>query len=202
MHTKTQAKQLVITITLPRSKKRLTTVSFFYLKLGGIIMAFVIKVKKKDVEIKFNYRLNFKANKKLGTKNEQGVPQNDGAGILFVQVLEKEDDALINLIKLVDDKLSENEILDAVDSYVAALVEDGLGEEEAYDQVFEDLKEEMLSSGFFVSKVRKYHEQLMTAQEVLGAKTDEESQVTAKALGDLAQRVKSELSSLTVQDKD
>ena len=165
-------------------------------------MTFVIKVKKKDVEIKFNYRLNFKANKKLGTKNEQGVPQNDGAGILFVQVLEKEDDALVNLIKLVDDKLSENEILDAVDGYVASLVEDGLGEEEAYDQVFEDLKEEMLSSGFFVSKVRKYHEQLMAAQEVLGAKTDEESQATAKALGDLAQRVKKELSSLTVQDKD
>ena len=95
-------------------------------------MAFVIKVKKKDVEIKFNYRLNFKANKKLGTKNENGEPQNDGAGILFTQVLEGEDAALINIIQLMDDKFTENDVLDAIGEYVENLVDDEVTEEQAY----------------------------------------------------------------------
>ncbi len=48
-------------------------------------MSFDIKVKNKDCNIKFNYALNFKANKKkkLASKDADGNSQNDGAGILF-----------------------------------------------------------------------------------------------------------------------
>lgn len=165
-------------------------------------MAFVIKVKKKDVEIKFNYRLNFKANKKLGTKNENGESQNDGAGILFTQVLEGEDAALINIIQLVDDKFTENEILDAIGDYVENLINDDVNEEQAYGQIFQDLKEEMLASGFFVSKIRKYQENLELAKEYSEAKTDEESKLSVKKLTGLIEKMKNELSSLTVPDKD
>lgn len=165
-------------------------------------MAFVIKVKKKDVEIKFNYRLNFKANKKLGTKNENGESRNDGAGILFTQVLEGEDAALINIIQLTDDKFTENDILDAIGEYVEELVNDEVNEEQAYAQIFTDLKEEMLASGFFVSKIRKYQENLELAKEYSEAKTDEESKLTVKKLTGLIEMMKKELSSLTVQDKD
>lgn len=165
-------------------------------------MAFVVKVKKKDVEIKFNYRLNFKANKKLGTKNENGESQNDGAGILFTQVLEGEDAALINIIQLMDDKFTENDILDAIGEYVEELVNDEVNEEQAYAQIFTDLKEEMLASGFFVSKIRKYQENLELAKEYSEAKTDEESKLAVKKLTGLIEMMKKELSSLTVQDKD
>lgn len=165
-------------------------------------MAFVIKVKKKDVEIKFNYRLNFKANKKLGTKNENGESQNDGAGILFTQVLEGEDAALINIIQLMDDKFTENDILDAIGEYVEELVNDEVNEEQAYAQIFKDLKEEMLASGFFVSKIRKYQENLELAKEYSEAKADEESKLSVRKLTELIEKMKNELSSLTVQDKD
>ena len=202
MHTKTQVKQLVITIVLPKHRKRLTTVSFFIWKLGGIIRAFVIKVEEKDVEIKFNYRLNFKANKKLGTKNENGEPQNDGAGILFTQVLEGEDAALINIIQLMDDKFTENDVLDAIGEYVENLVDDEVTEEQAYAQIFEDLKEEMLASGFFVSKIRKYLENLELARDYTDSKSDEASKLAVQKLTELIDRVKKELSSLTAPDKD
>ena len=192
----------MITIVLLKHKKRLTTVSFFIWKLGGIIIAFVIKVKKKDVEIKFNYRLNFKANKKLGTKNENGEPQNDGAGILFTQVLEGEDAALINIIQLMDDKFTENDVLDAIGEYVENLVDDEVTEEQAYAQIFEDLKEEMLASGFFVSKIRKYLENLELAREYTESKSDEDSKLAVKKLTELIDRVKKELSLLTAPDKE
>ena len=146
--------------------------------------------------------MNFKANKKLGTKNENGESQNDGAGILFTQVLEGEDAALINIIQLMDDKFTENDILDAIGEYVEELVNDEVNEEQAYAQIFTDLKEEMLASGFFVSKIRKYQENLELAKEYSEAKTDEESKLAVKKLTGLIEMMKKELSSLTVQDKD
>lgn len=168
-------------------------------------MSFDIKVKGKEHKIKFNYRLIFSANKKLGTKNEDGQLQNDGAGILFVQVMEKEDSAIINLIQLVDNKASENDALDAIEDYIDALIpEDGNTEEveKAYNQIFDDLKAEMLASGFFLTKIKKYLENIEKAVEVLAERGTDESKQQVKAMKDLAERVKKEISSSTVPDKD
>lgn len=165
-------------------------------------MSFNITVKKKEQKIKFNFALNFKANKKLGSKDKDGNSQNDGAGILFVKVLEKEDDALIDLLQLVDKSYTENDIIQAISDYVENLVTDEVDEEQAYDQIFIDLKEEMLRSGFFLSKIRKYQENLEKAQKVLiGQKTDE-STLQAEQIKELAERIKKEISSSTVPDKD
>ena len=152
-------------------------------------MSFDIKVKNKDCNIKFNY-----ANKKLGTKDADGNSQNDGAGILFVQVLEKEDDALVNLLQLVDKNFTENDVLEAVQNYTDNLVNSGMGEEEAYNQIFADLKEEMLASGFFVSKIRKYKENLEKAHKVIAARETEESKLQADELKKLAERITKEIS--------
>lgn len=54
----------------------------------------------------------------------------------------------MNLLQLVDCKATENDALEAIDTYVRELVESGLSEEEAYNRIFEDLKQEMLASGF------------------------------------------------------
>lgn len=162
-------------------------------------MAFTITVKKKTKEIKFNYLTLFKVNKKLGTKGEDGKSQNDGAGILFAQVLEQEDDALVNLIELVAD-VTENEALEAIENYIA---DSGIEDEEAaYTQIFEDLKEEMLLSGFFLKKVKKYIENLDKVTVMLKAKTDEDSQLQAKSVEELATKMKNEILSLTAQDED
>lgn len=162
-------------------------------------MAFTIKIKKKEHEIKFNYKMLFKANKKLGTKDKDGKSQNDGAGILFTQVLEQEDDALINIIQLVTD-CTENEALEAIENYMTdSDIED---EEEAYNQIFNDLKGEMLASGFFVKKVKKYIENLEKAVTILEAKSDEESKTQAEAVKELAGRMKKEILSSTVPETD
>lgn len=163
-------------------------------------MAVIFKIKGKDVSIKFNYRMMFKANKKLGTKNEDGESQNDGAGVLFVQIMERDDDAVINLLELVDPKATENECLDAIASYIEDLdIED---EAEAYEQMFKDVEEEMLDSGFFMSKVQKYIENLEKAVEVLEAKKDSEAKEQAKAVKELAERMKKEISSYSARGKD
>lgn len=157
-------------------------------------MSFDIKIKNKEQKIKFNYALNFKANKKLGTKDADGNSQNDGAGVLFVQVLEKEDDALVNLLQIVDKNFTENDVLEAVQNYTDNLVDGGMSEEEAYDQIFTDLKEEMLASGFFMSKIRKYKENIEKAHQVLAARKTEEEKLQAEELKKLAERITKEIS--------
>lgn len=157
-------------------------------------MSFDINLKGKEQKIKFNYTLIFKANKKLATKDKEGNPQNDGAGVLFVQVLEKEDDALVNLLQLVDSKATENDALEAIGMYVQELIESGLSEEEAYNRIFEDLKQEMLASGFFVSKIRKYLENIEKVIEVMVSRKKEEDKIQITQLKELSERIKKEIS--------
>lgn len=156
-------------------------------------MSFDITVKGKEQKIKFNYALNFKANKKLASKDENGNPQNDGAGILFVQVLEKEDDALINLIQLVDNKATESDAIESIGDYIGGLVEGGLSQEEAYAKIFDDLKDEMVSSGFFVTKIRKYRESLEKAIEYLTNQVKTDNQIQINELKKLVEKIKNEV---------
>lgn len=157
-------------------------------------MSFDITIKGKEQKIKFNYALNFKANKKLASKDENGNSQNDGAGILFVQVLEKEDDALINLIQLVDNKATETDAIEAVEKYVEELIAGGLNEEEAYAKIFDDLKDEMVASGFFVTKIRKYNENLEKAIDYLNNQKKEDNQMQINELKKLVEKIKKEIS--------
>lgn len=157
-------------------------------------MSFDIKIKGKEHQIKFNYALNFKANKKLASKNDEGISQNDGAGILFVQVLEKEDDALVNLIQLVDSKATESDAIDSIGDYIAGLVEGGLSQEEAYAKIFDDLKDEMAASGFFVTKIRKYSENLEKAIDYLNNQKKEDNQMQINELKKLVEKIKKEIS--------
>ncbi|MEB8416310.1 hypothetical protein NGG16_02530 [Enterococcus casseliflavus] len=157
-------------------------------------MSFDIKLKGKEQKIKFNYMMLFKANKKLASKDKDGKSQNDGAGVLFVQVIEKEDDALINLLQLVDSKATENDVLEAVNGYINELVETGMNEEEAYNQIFLDLKEEMLASGFFVSKIRKYLENLEKVLTILESRKTEEDKIQSLELKKLVEKISKEIS--------
>lgn len=157
-------------------------------------MSFDIKLKGKEQKIKFNYMMLFKANKKLASKDKEGKSQNDGAGVLFVQVIEKEDDALINLLQLVDSKATENDALEAVNGYINELVDTGMNEEEAYNQIFLDLKEEMLASGFFVSKIRKYLENLEKVLTILESRKTEEDKIQSLELKKLVEKISKEIS--------
>lgn len=100
----------------------------------------------------------------------------------------------MNLLQLVDCKATENDALEAIDTYVRELVESGLSEEEAYNRIFEDLKQEMLASGFFVSKIRKYLENIEKVIEMMESRKKEEDKVQIMQLKELSERIKKEIS--------
>ena len=157
-------------------------------------MAFVINVKGEPLEIKFNYRTMYKANSELGSVDEKGNKNKDGASSLFSRVMDEDDTAIRDLINLVHKgkKLTEDEIFDSIEGYIEE--QDG-NEEEAYKSLFTNMKEEMLDSGFFVSKLNKQIENMEKGTKLLKSKKDEESQNQAQILGDMIDSMKKEISS-------
>lgn len=155
-------------------------------------MAFVIEVKGKELQIKFDYRTVFKANNQLGSVDEKGNRNADGASNLFNRILEQDDTAIFDLIQLAHTgKLTENEIFEAIEKHLEKAGDD---ESEAYDALFTEIKEEMLRSGFFVKKLEKQIENMEKGKEIIEAREDEQSKMQAKAVGELIQRLKQELS--------
>lgn len=156
-------------------------------------MAFTVNIRNNPLEIKFNYRIMFKANKELGTIDEKGNKNTDGASNLFIRVLNQDDTAIFDLIKLVfkgGKALTDDEIFDAIEERFEG-VED---EAKAYDELFNDMKEEMLESGFFMRKLSVQIENMEKGKKMLAEKTDETSQMQVKQLDELINSLKKEIS--------
>lgn len=161
-------------------------------------MAFVINVKDKPLEIKFNYRMMFKANKELGSINEEtGKNNEDGASQLFMNIMNQDDTAIFELIRLAGSnksKFTENDIFTAIEGKLEEYMEDGKTEAEAYDALFNDIKEEMLDSGFFMRKLEKQIENMEKGKKILAEREDKDSQSQAKAIEELIASIKNEIS--------
>ena len=144
------------------------------------------KVKNKIIEIKFDYRTMFKVDKQLATKNkETGSSNNDGVGTLFNNILNRNDEGLVDLILLSANKAFSKAISE--DDAITA-IEDWLVEHDAADteNLFEEIQQEMVDSGFFRNKILKYIENLETAVEYMKAQEDSEAlqiEVTEKLIG-------------------
>ena len=144
------------------------------------------KVKNKIIEIKFDYRTMFKVDKQLATKNkETGASNNDGVGTLFNNILNRNDDGLVDLILLSANKAFSKAISE--DDAITA-IEDWLVDNDAADteNLFEEIQQEMVDSGFFRNKILKYIENLETAVEYMKAQEDSEAlqiEVTEKLIG-------------------
>ncbi|MGX7077363.1 tail assembly chaperone [Globicatella sanguinis] len=148
------------------------------------------KVGNRMVEVAFDYKTMFKVDKQLASKNPQtNELNNDGVGVLFTQVLNREDDAIINLIKVSSNQnkkaLSEGEILDAVASYV---------EENGYIETFEELEKEMVDSGFFNVKISKYIENMEQAIGWMEEEQNKANSMEVKAIKGIIGKMKSALS--------
>ncbi|WP_159796450.1 tail assembly chaperone [Streptococcus halichoeri] len=134
-----------------------------------------LTVAKRNIEIKFDFKTMFKINNKLGTVNkETGERNTDGVGSLFYKILERDDSALVDLIKLSTGSgkkaLSEDEILDAI----AELVD----EEGSTEALFSEIEHDMVESGFFKEKISKYIENMEKSVKYLEAKDDsDEAQI-------------------------
>ena len=144
------------------------------------------KVKNKIIEIKFDYRTMFKVDKQLATKNkETGASNNDGVGTLFNNSLNRNDEGLVDLILLSANKAFSKAISE--DDAITA-IEDWLVDNDAADteNLFEEIQQEMVDSGFFRNKILKYIENLETAVEYMKAQEDSEAlqiEVTEKLIG-------------------
>ena len=144
------------------------------------------KVKNKIIEIKFDYRTMFKVDKQLATKNkETGASNNDGVGTLFNNILNRNDEGLVDLILLSANKAFSKAISE--DDAITA-IEDWLVDNDAADteNLFEEVQQEMVDSGFFRNKILKYIENLETAVEYMKAQEDSEPlqvEVTEKLIG-------------------
>ena len=144
------------------------------------------KVKNKIIEIKFDYLTMFKVDKQLSTKNkETGASNNDGVGTLFNNILNRNDEGLVDLILLSANKAFSKAISE--DDAITA-IEDWLVDNDAADteNLFEEIQQEMVDSGFFRNKILKYIENLETAVEYMKAQEDSEAlqiEVTEKLIG-------------------
>ena len=144
------------------------------------------KIKNKIIEIKFDYRTMFKVDKQLATKNkETGASNNDGVGTLFNNILNRNDEGLVDLILLSANKAFSKAISE--DDAITA-IEDWLVDNDAADteNLFEEIQQEMVDSGFFRNKILKYIENIETAVEYMKAQEDSEPlqvEVTEKLIG-------------------
>ncbi|HEM3698794.1 TPA: hypothetical protein U1C85_001876 [Streptococcus suis] len=142
-----------------------------------------IKVKSTVVNIKFDYALMFSVDKELATRNkETGQSNNDGVGALFLKILNKEDSGIVDLIKISIPKsaknITENDIIVAIGNHIEHLVvEEGMEIEAAYDSIFNEIKQEMVDSGFFKSKISKYLKNLEKARRYFETQEDSEMQL-------------------------
>ncbi|EZK68236.1 hypothetical protein Z482_01182 [Streptococcus pyogenes ABC020047395] len=56
---------------------------------------------KRNIDIKFDFKTMFKINNKLGTINpETGERNADGVGALFFNILERNESAIVDLVRL------------------------------------------------------------------------------------------------------
>lgn len=136
-------------------------------------------VRGRAIEIKFDYMLMYKVNKELSTRDDNGKPNEDGVGSLFLRVVERNDSAIVDLIKLCASKsakaVSDEEALSAIALKLEEL--DATNTE----PIFKAIEEEMVDSGFFNEKVLKYIEKLELALKYLKAKSETaEDQATAQ----------------------
>ena len=127
-------------------------------------------VRGRAIEIKFDYMLMYKVNKELSTRDDNGKPNEDGEGALFLRVVERNDSAIVDLIKLCASKsakaVSDEEALSAIALKLEEM--DATNTE----PIFKAIEEEMVDSGFFNEKVLKYIEKLELALKYLKAKSE------------------------------
>lgn len=151
-------------------------------------MTMIMKVKGNELEIKFNYKMLFMVNKQLSTKDENGQSQDNGAGQLFMDIIEGKDKAIHSIIEIANGKkMTENEIIDAVEVYA---------EEHGYEELFEELEREMLDSGFFMPKIEKTLDDMKFGQSLLASsELTAEEEMQQKAVKELVKRLEKKISS-------
>lgn len=128
-------------------------------------MAIELNIKGKQVTGKFNFGAFYKANKLLSTE-QNGTNAGDGAVNLFYGIVTGDVMMLPSAIAvLAPTKLTDEQLSDAVDALNAAHNGD-------IEAVFDEIKEELQESGFFVKAVKNQIKSMDMVREALMTKED------------------------------
>lgn len=147
-----------------------------------------LKVKNKVIDIKFDYGMMFKVQKKLGSVNQEtGEKNKDGVGVLFNGIINRYDDSLAELIVLASSKfvtkgVTEEDAIKAIENWIDE------HDADSTESLFEEIQQEMVDSGFFKEKISKYIENLETAVEFMKGQdnvNELQIQATEKMIGNM-----------------
>ena len=121
----------------------------------------------KKHTIKFNYSAFFKANRAFSELDKAGNSMNNGAAVLFNKLINQDDTAFLDVIRLyVPNKTSDEQIMGIVDE----MTEEGKTVEELADEFIEEMK----TSGFFRRAVNSYIKMMEKGLEMLKKKKQTE----------------------------
>lgn len=119
-------------------------------------MSFDIKIGEQDVSVKFNLKTLFKVNNSLATKDEKNNNQHNGAITLFTKIQERSFEYLVDFIVLFcDKKTNKEDVIDALD-----LMSESSPEKDVYEEVFNELEDEMVNSKAFFTEIKNYQRNL------------------------------------------
>lgn len=131
-----------------------------------------LKVANRMVEITFDFKTMFKINNRLGTVNKDTGERNaDGVGTLFYKVLERDDSAILDLVRLTATEGKKVPTEDQILTAIADVVE----EEGTTEHLFKELEDDMVASGFFKEKISKYIDNMEKSVTYLEAKEEEDT---------------------------
>lgn len=154
------------------------------------------KIGNKAVEIKFDFRLMFRIDKDLATKDANGQSSKNGIGALFYKIVDRDDQGIVDLIQFCGSKkgkaISEDEALSAIENYF-----EKSDAEDPQEALFEEIQEEMVQSGFFKKKILKYIENMRLGLELAesqATENDATAQMQAKAISEIIGKMESALS--------
>ena len=137
------------------------------------------KIGNKLIEIKFDYRLMFKIDKEMATKDENGQSSGNGVGALFFKIVNRDDQGIVDLIQFCGGKkgkaVTEDEALSAIEDYFENAESD-----DPQEELFKEIETEMVQSGFFKKKILKYIDNMKLGKELAESQAKEDDP-TAKA---------------------
>ena len=153
-------------------------------------------VAKKIVEIKFDYRLMFKIDKDMATKDANGQSAGNGVGALFFKIVNRDDQGIVDLIRDLARKkgkaVSEDEALAAIEARFEKSESD-----DPQEELFQEIEEEMVQSGFFKKKILKYIENMKLGQELAQAQAeagDQTAEAQVKAISEIIGKMENAVS--------
>ena len=153
-------------------------------------------VAKKIVEIKFDYRLMFKIDKDMATKDANGQSARKGVGALFFKIVNRDDQGIVDLIQYCASKkskaVSEDEALAAIEARFEKSESD-----DPQEELFQEIEEEMVQSGFFKKKILKYIENMKLGQELAQAQAeagDQTAEAQVKAISEIIGKMENAVS--------